>query len=200
MAEVLKSAFISDDIVHIGTVTAIPVEAPAVIAQHEIEDAYNNGFKQGIAEARAQMKELKDAISALLQSIPAAVEDNRLHLSTEIADIVLLITQRFFIHQQQNKDAITNQITQTLNQLNQKQNIELALHPHDIALLQQGELNIDFKPYKNIRITPDETLHLGGCVIRSEHGVFDAGIERQIDSLKQVLLKKKQILTNNPGF
>ena len=200
MAEVLKSAFISDDIVHIGTVTAIPVEAPAVIAQHEIEDAYNNGFKQGIAEARAQMKELKDAISALLQSIPAAVEDNRLHLSTEIADIVLLITQRFFIHQQHNKDAITNQITQTLNQLNQKQNIELALHPHDIALLQQGELNIDFKPYKNIRITPDETLRLGGCVIRSEHGVFDAGIERQIDSLKQVLLKKKQILTNNPGF
>ncbi len=196
MAEVLKSACISDDIVHIGTPTPIPVEAPAVIAQHDIEDAYNNGFQQGMAEglsqARAQVKEQMDALNALLQSIPAAVEDNRLHLSTEIADIVLLITQRFFIHQQHNKDTITNQITQTLNQLNQKQNIELALHPHDIALLQQGELHIDFKPFKNIRITPDETLRLGGCVIRSEHGVFDAGIERQIDSLKQVLLKHKK--------
>ena len=192
MAEVLKSAFIGDDIVHIGTAQPIPVEAPAVIDQHDIDDAYNNGYQQGQAEARAQMKEQKDALSALLQNIPAAVESNRLHLSTEIADIVLLITQRFFIHQQHNKDAITNQITQTLNQLNQKQNIELALHPHDIALLQQGELNIDFKPYKNIRITPDETLRLGGCIIRSEHGVFDAGIERQIDSLKQVLLKHKK--------
>jgi flagellar assembly protein FliH len=109
----------------------------------------------------------------------------------EIADIILLIVQRFFIERQKNKEEIVRQITHTLAQLNQKQNIELHLHPSDIDLLHQSEFNINLKPYKNMRIIPDETLLLGGCIIRSEHGVFNASIERQIDNLKHALLKIK---------
>lgn len=208
MAEIFKSVTISDEVVSlkpkeamtaIKKYEALPEKADDLsdeLTQHIKEEAYQLGFKEGLVEGAAKEKadtaEQLKLLNDLILCIPTAISDNRLQLSSEIADIVLIITQQFFINQQHSKDEIAKQINQILAQLNDKQNIELTLHPRDVVLLQNGLLNLDLKQCKNLRITPDETLRLGGCLIRSEHGVFDAGIERQIDSLKQALLQIKQ--------
>lgn len=208
MAEILREVIISDDIVLLKSFAQQPDPQPAptisdhatatvsVINHDDLENArqagYLQGLSEGIAKTEAKMTDELSVLATLLQSIPAAINDRRMQLSDEIADIVLLITRQFFINQQLNKDGIALQINQTINQLNDKQNIELALHPEDLALLQQGLLKIDLKSCKNLRVIPDESLRLGGCIVKSEHGVFDASIERQIDNLKQVLLQMKQ--------
>ena len=207
MADIFKNAMMSDDIVYLTSFLApvelslekavIPAEKvtdinePFLSALQAQETGFNQGFAAGLAEAHTQMAEQIHALNVLLQSIPVAISENRLQLSTEIADIVLSIAQQFFIHQQQDEEAIALQITQTITQLNDKQNIELSLHPQDLALLKQDKIKIDLKQYKNLRVTSDDSLRLGGCIVRSEHGVFDAGIERQIDNLKNVLLRMK---------
>lgn len=208
MAEIFREVIISHDIVRLKPL-AQSSEPQSLVgkepAQTEVFDAlnkddienarqagYNQGLSEGIAQTESRMTAEFSVLTTLLQSIPAAINENRLKLSDEIADIVLTIAQQFFISQQQNKDAIALQINQTINQLNDKQNIELSLHPQDLTLLQQGKVKIDLKSCKNLRIIPDDNLRLGGCIVRSEHGVFDASIERQIDNLKQVLLQMKQ--------
>ena len=100
-----------------------------------------------------------------------------------------MIVSKFFIHQQQNKDAITDQITQVMMQLNEKQQLEIALHPDDLAFVQDKALT--FGDAQQVHLKADARLNLGGCIITSEHGVFNASIERQIDNLKQVLLEMK---------
>lgn len=164
--------------------------------EQEKKEAFSSGFEQGLAEGmnqtNNQMAEQTSVLKSLIESIPASISAHRLELSSEIADIVLVVIKQFFINQQLNKDEITLQINQAINLLNDKQNIELFLHPKDIALLQQGLISIDLQQCNNLRISPDENLRLGGCIIHSKHGVFDAGIERQIDSLKQALLQIKQ--------
>lgn len=216
MAEIFKSVIISEDVVSLKPSLAsvdlkFPVENTLIelekikeLDKEELErikdlareEGYKSGFNQGLsdglAQANMQVTEQVNALNGLLQSIHSAISENRLQLSTEIADIVFGIAQQFFIQQQQNKESIAHQIAQILTQLNDKQNIELSLHPHDLALLQQGQVTIDMGQCKNLRITPDTGLRLGGCIIKSEHGVFDASIERQIDNLKQVLLQIKQ--------
>ena len=151
-------------------------------------EGYAQGFSAGVTQEHNRQTEKENKLDTLLQSIPTAINENRLLLTTEIADIVLLITQQLFINQQQNKESLVYQITQIITQLNEKHNIEIALHPEDVALLQ----HVDLRQCKNMRILADETLRLGGCVVSSEHGVFNAGIERQIDNLKLVLLQMKQ--------
>ncbi len=211
MANIFKTVIISEEIVHLRSSSdpvdmkvpfehAIQAEKIADVNTAELnqikalarEEGFNQGLSDGLAQANTQMTEQVNTLNKLLHAIPTAISENRLQLSTEIADIVLAITQQFFIHQQQDKEAIAQQITQTITQLNDKQNIELSLHPDDLARLKQGQINIDLKQCKNLRVTPDESLRLGGCLVRSEHGVFDAGIERQIDSLKHVLLQMKR--------
>lgn len=204
MADIFTAVTLSDDIVRIGPdmesggqlqTEETPAEVVKSISQEDLENAklagYSQGFSEGLAEAETKMTDQLSLLGTLLQNIPTAVRDNRLQLSGEIADIVLLITKQFFVNQQQNKDVLTQQVNQILSQLNDKQSIELSMHPQDLALLQQGKLKLNIKACNNLRIIPDDNLRLGGCVVRSEHGVFDASIERQIDHLKQVLLQMK---------
>ena len=212
MADILKTTTISVDIVHLRpSLTGLEVNVasnndvvPAAKTNNNAlsdikklarDAGYKAGLKEGLTkgllQANAQITEHVNTLNLLIQNIPVAISDTRLQLSKDIADIVLGIAQQLFIHQQQNKEAIGLQITQTITQLNDKQNIELFLHPHDLALLERGEVKVNLKQCKNLRVTPDESLRLGGCIVRSEHGVFDASIERQIDRLKTVLLKMK---------
>ncbi len=152
------------------------------------DSGYQDGMIHGIEQESIRLQAQFETLTTLLQGIPDAISKNRLDLQTEISDIVLLLAEQLFINQQQNKDLLTHQIAQILNQLNDKQTIEIALHPQDLALIKQGKINLDVGSCKNLRLIPDDELRLGGCVIRSQHGVFNASIERQIDNLKQVLL------------
>lgn len=199
MTEVFKQVICSDEVMHLGTLKPeiTEVNDPLKEREESKKTGYQLGLKQGMTEGLQQAKEqaakenaeLGQQLSQLLKAIPHAVSENRLALKSEIADIVLAITQQFFVHQQQNKEVLSQQITAALNQINDKQNLTLVLNPQDLALLQQGELNIDLSQCKDISLQADENLQLGGCLIRSEHGFFDASIERQIDRLKQVLLQ-----------
>lgn len=161
--------------------------------QQTPEEIYQSGYAQGVVDGQqqkqAELQEQLTSLQALLLSIPNAIQENRQQLSEEIADIVLVIVQKLFIHQQHDKNIVTQQIQHILSQLNNKQNLEIVLHPQDLALLKNGEIQLDIPLCKPLSFIPDETLRLGGCIIRSPHGVFDASIERQIDNLKQVLLE-----------
>lgn len=193
MANIFRNVIISNETVSLKTTSDIElVLQPVSIDPQDVEQArsesYAQGFSEGVIQERNRLIEKEKSLDSLLQSIPTAINKNRLLLTTEIADIVLLITQQLFINQQQNKETLVHQITHIMTQLNEKHTIEIALHPNDLALLQ----DVDLRQYKNMRILADESLRLGGCIVRSEHGVFDAGIERQIDNLKRVLLQMKQ--------
>lgn len=200
MAEILKNVRLGEDIQYLGSVPYdeepnLPLteqETPGEESLRErYQNAYTEGFDAGQAQARLDMAAQCQTLDTLLETIPDAICNNRHQLSGEIADIVLTMMQAFFVNQQQNKDSIAQRVTQTITLLNNKHNLELFLHPDDLALLKQGELNIDLSACQGLRVIADEKLRLGGCVIKSEHGLFDAGIERQIDNLKQVLLQLK---------
>ncbi len=203
MADIFKHVLISGEMAYLSEPLRHPEpsEGPPVIQEvpHWVrddvslarEDGYSQGLTDGIAQENARLHEQFNTLDVLLHSIPEAISENRRQLSAEIADIVLLITHKLFINQQQNKESIRHQITQIIDELNNKQNIEIALHPRELALIEQYGIEIDTQACKNLTLLPDVSLRLGGCIVKSEHGVFDAGIERQIDNLKQVLLQMR---------
>ena len=108
MAEILKSVRISDDIVYLNvpevTLEFAPSANPIDNIEERLELARQKGFEQGrqqnIAEADVSMSERAEMFDRLLATIPNAINDNRLALRTEIADIVWSITKQFFIQQQ----------------------------------------------------------------------------------------------------
>ncbi|MBA3537489.1 MAG: hypothetical protein H0T84_12935 [Tatlockia sp.] len=207
MVEIYRDLSLSEDVFHLEQINKkVPESKPLfktddsrLFEEKAREASYKRGFSQGMTEGikqgkeqvRKENEELSQRLNNLLQTIPMTLSESRLALKTDIADIVLAITEQLFVSQQLNKEAIAQQISAALNHVNDKQALTLMLNPQDLADLQKGKLKIDFSQCKDLRIVADESLALGGCLIRCEHGVFDAGIERQIERLKEVLLKIK---------
>ena len=178
---------LSQDITYLGTANLRPQDDDiALPADTPIEP---NMPTCDCEEKRADFIERSNALNRLLQTIPNAIATYRQAMSDEIADIVLLMMSQLFIDQQQSKDAIKQKISQVLHQINEKQDLEISLSAYDMNLIQQGEVKLDLAECKHIRFKIDEKLKLGGCIITSKQGLFDASIERQIDNLKQVLLQ-----------
>lgn len=205
MAKLYKNAIISMEEVFLNQLplaepaAMIETTAPLIDAsQQELlqKEAYERGYSTGIAEERArteqEIHQLKKHLQETLAAIPNAIAQNRLDLSQEIADIVLHITQQFFIESQKDHNALNQQINQILAQLNNKHTVELFLHPQEIAALQQGTIQLDAAHLNGLKIKSDESLLLGGCIVKTNHGIFDASIDKQIDQLKEVLIQLKQ--------
>lgn len=159
------------------------------------KESYDQGYLCGTIEERTRIEQeicqLKNQLEETLAAIPNAIAQNRLDLSSEIADIVLLIAQQFFIERQEDIPALTQQINQILSQLNNQQTVELCLHPQEITALHNGAIQLDALHLNNLKIKSDDSLSLGGYLIKTNHGMFDASIEKQIDKLKEVLVQLK---------
>ena len=208
MAKLLKQVLVSTEYVVLGN--AQPIEAdhkPLAPSSNQPlldecqlqamrEEAYQQGYLLAKEEAKTaleqQLLSLKQQLEESLLAIPKAVAHHRLLLKQEIADIVLLITQQFFIAKHRDHQGLELQINQILQQLNDQQTVELWIHPQEIALLQQGKIKLDATHLNGLKIKSDESLSLGGYRLKTEHGIFDASLEKQIDKLKELLLKIRQ--------
>lgn len=202
MTNLFKQVKVSPESISLYQAILQDTESALIQVDNEIqlkqakEEGYQEGYFIGKTKAehlaQEQMNGLKKQLDDVLLSIPQAIAQSRLELHAEIADILWLIIQRFFVEQQSNRKAIELQINQILLQINSKQTVELCLHPQEITALQHGDIQLNASHINGLQIKSDESLRLGGCVIKTEHGVFDASLEKQIDKLKEALLHMKQ--------
>jgi flagellar assembly protein FliH len=208
MAKIIKQALISPETITLGTTLAEPsyehnerdilntTQLNETYLEELREQAFQQGFESGIKEGQnrteQQIEGLKHELENLLLSIPQAITQCRMELSNEIADVALLISQEYFTEQQRNPEALQAQINQILNQINNEQNIELCLHPEDIKLVQKANIQLETAHLNHLKIKADDGLTLGGCLIKTEHGIFDASIETRIERLKDYLIQMKQ--------
>lgn len=203
MAKLYKNPLISKDELFLNQscIQSVPCEEEALnlldepLINHIQKEAYEQGYSAGKTDAQTnlnlELNQLKNQLNECFTSIPQAIAQNRLDLGSEIADVVLLIIQQFFIEYHQDTKALTQQINQILHQLNNKHSVELYLHPQDLSALQQAAMQLDATHLNGLKIKSDESLILGGCIIKTDHGMFDASLEKQIDKLKDVLVQLK---------
>ena len=197
MAQVVKQHLVQQE--EHETATVAPMLTAPAFSEEQItafkEESYQQGYAQGAEEARTlahqELHELEERLMRLLASIPQALEEYRLNQQEELAAISLLIMEHYFAEQSMDTKQLERQINQVLTQLNQQQSIELSLHPDDIKALQNGLIQLKAST-KQITIKKDEALALGGFIIKTQHGIFDASVEKQIDKLKTYLINLKQ--------
>ena len=187
MAKIYQNAQISDDNA-LPIATAHSLEAELAL----IEKAHQEGYAQGLIDAeKAQLAQIK-TLESLIQNIPTAIQAHRLSMQSEIADIVLTLTQELFLLKPMDINTLKKQIESLLTNLSEHERLTLLLHPSDFAAFS----TLQFTTHPNLKLTIDETLTLGGFKLKTEHGMFEASIERQIDKLKERIYHLKHGATH----
>ncbi len=156
-------------------------------AQSIKEAAAKEGYQEGLLQAKADIDDVKNAISAYMsakQEVFDAVAPNILEISLDIAKKI--IKKEI----QQDSSIILDNILQILKGLSKEETkITLKVNPIQVSMLKSEipELMNTAGLEAKVLIVPDETVMEGGCMVTTTNGVIDATIETQLSVISEAL-------------
>lgn len=156
-------------------------------AQNIKEAAAKEGYQDGLSQARADLEDVKNAITAFL----SAKQDVFNYIAPDIMEISVEIAQKIIKKElQQDPSIILDNITEILKGLSKEETkITLRVNPVQVSLLKaeisdvMNNVGLEAK----VLIVPDETIMEGGCMVTTTNGVIDATIETQLSVISEAL-------------
>ena len=156
-------------------------------AQNIKEAAAKEGYQDGLSQARADLEDVKNAITAFL----SAKQDVFNYIAPDIMEISVEIAQKIIKKElQQDPSIILDNITEILKGLSKEETkITLRVNPVQVSLLKaeipdvMNNVGLEAK----VLIVPDEAIMEGGCMVTTTNGVIDATIETQLSVISEAL-------------
>lgn len=156
-------------------------------AQNIKEAAAKEGYQDGLSQARADLEDVKNAITAFLSAKQEVFD----YIAPDIMAISVEIAQKIIKKElQQDPSIILDNITEILKGLSKEETkITLRVNPVQVSLLKaeipdvMNNVGLEAK----VLIVPDETIMEGGCMVTTTNGVIDATIETQLSVISEAL-------------
>lgn len=156
-------------------------------AQSIKEAAAKEGYQDGLEQAKADILDVKNAITSFLGAKQAVFD----YIAPDILEISVEIAQKIIKKElQQDPNVILDNILALLKTLSKEETkITLRVNPAQVSLLKSevpsllNEAGLDAK----VLVVPDETIMEGGCVVTTTNGVIDATIETQLAVISEAL-------------
>lgn len=155
-------------------------------------EGYAKGLTEGHAAAQAQIAqktmELRALVDNALSALIQAGETAAGNFEASVGEVAFAAVCRL-IGQHAASELFTHGLVKQLcAPIRAGAKATARLHPRDIENLSKvitaDELSLGLV---GLRIVPDETLKLGGCVVESAIGQFDGSLETQLQRLHRVL-------------
>lgn len=154
------------------------IEQAEAEAQDIRERAREQGAQQGHVEATKLLGHARAEYDRLLQS----QEQDMLDLSFGIAERI--IAREIAL----SPDVARDIVLQALDQVRNKRQIVLIVHPEDARLLEQDRALLASRVEgAKLYIEEDDRVERGGCVIETESGRVDARLDVQLGALREAL-------------
>ena len=156
-------------------------------AQNIKEAAAKEGYQEGLLQAKADIEDVKNAITSFAGAKQAVFE----YIAPDILEISVEIAQKIIKKElQQDPTIILDNIMEILKGLSKEETkITLRVNPSQVSLLKSeipnvmSNVGLDAK----ILIVPDDAIMEGGCMVTTTNGVIDATIETQLAVISEAL-------------
>lgn len=175
-----------------GPIHADEKKSPETIEQEAYEKGFAQGEKDGLElgqeKAKKQLKHL-DSLITEIENLRHEIIKNQ---ERQILDVAFAVAEKIILAQAQvDPDLVRRTLLKAFELTSTKNKIGLRVNPKDFELVEQikPELFERFKDLKALTITSDPGVTRGGCLLESEQGEVDAGIETQLEKVYQDLKK-----------
>ena len=156
-------------------------------AQNIKEAAAKEGYQEGLLQAKADIEDVKNAITSFAGAKQAVFE----YIAPDILEISVEIAQKIIKKElQQDPTIILDNIIEILRGLSKEETkITLRVNPSQVSLLKSeipnamSNVGLDAK----VLIVPDDAIMEGGCMVITTNGVIDATIETQLAVISEAL-------------
>lgn len=156
-------------------------------AQSIKEAAKQDGYKEGIASAKADIEQIKENFSEFYKYKDIVVEK----VSECILDVSVEIAKKILNKEiQTDKTSIIHMIKGVVEEINKTENkIVLKVMPKDAQIVNESipQIFSDGNFEAKITVIPDNNIKDGGVIVETSNGIVDATIESQMEIIKQAL-------------
>ena len=151
------------------------------------ESAAKEGYRAGLEEAKEDIGALRDAIANFV----SAKKDVFEYIAPDILEISVDIARKIIKKEiEQNPEAIIGMILEVMENLSKEETkITVRVNPMQADLVREELPKAVAQKGTEARITvmSDDSVETGGCIFQTSNGIIDAGLETQIEILKEAL-------------
>lgn len=151
------------------------------------ESAAKEGYRAGLEEARNDIIALRESIEDFISAKKEVFE----YIAPDILEISVDIARKIIKKElEQDPQAIINMILEVMESFTKDETkITIKVNPMQADLVRE-ELPkaLSAKGTEaRITITADDSVETGGCVFLTSNGIIDAGLDTQLEILKEAL-------------
>ena len=154
------------------------------------EERYEEGVRSGVEQCEAEVKEAISRIEVLHQSLEANRAQIMVEAEVDVVDLVVFIARKILgLQAVSNPKALLQVVRNALSHMSEKSNLEIRVHPDDLAVVQRYANHWVAKVDKEAVLKVRESVHVdrGGCLIEGAEENIDARLEEQLQAMHQRL-------------
>lgn len=172
--------------------------APAPMPAIDIEAIRQEGYNQGICDAKAQQQaQIQQAVSAFAEACQK-IDTHRqemMHRSHgDTINLIISLIQKILGKElSMSRSVIATTLQNALNQAIESEEYYVTLHPDDLAFAEEKapELIASVRGLERLFFKTDDNLTRGGCVLESTSCSVDASIDAQLQNIKEFLEEQR---------
>ena len=152
--------------------------------------ADERGYEAGRARAEREMAETIAAAGQLARSLETAVPRDVDMVARTVAELAILVARRIIGAELRHDPAVLiAAIEAGLRQAVGASSVQVELHPGAVAPVEAAWLARHGQRHRGLAwsFVSDPTLPVGGCRLRTEYGLVDAGLEDQLSEISAAL-------------
>lgn len=162
------------------------------------EEGFAAGQEQGLRAAQAEteraqaaaahaLRERGQRVDELLAAMEVALRERLAASEEEMLALCFEAIAATFGELAARSEGARALVRQSLARTRQLGPVTVHLHPQDLAMIQADPQALgEVQPTREVQFAADESIALGGCVLSSPQGGFDARIETQLARLGEV--------------
>jgi len=165
----------------------------------EREKARAEGHEAAVAQAKANAEqdlalaheELKAGMAGALSAMERAHQAALAKLESSAGEVAFAAVCRMVAGQAGSQAFVLGLVERACSVLRADPVATARLHPRDVEILRELLQGQELRVLSlGLKVIPDESLELGGCVIEAASGQYDGGLESQLRRLHSVLAGK----------
>jgi len=158
-------------------------------------EAYEQGFKDGIAKGESKAKGLERIYKRTLNQLTTIIDElSNLRESIiskanrDITNLAILIARKIIKSEiGHNKGIILKNLKEAIKQITDGDKIVIKLNPKDYELIMNSNELKEILEIKNATFQKDRSILQGGCIVQTRFSEIDATIESQLNVIEQNL-------------
>ncbi len=155
-----------------------------------LRGAEERGFADGQARATADLAAAIAAAGTLARTLETAVPRDVDMVARTVAELSILVARRILAAELRHDPAVlTAAIEAGLRQAVGASSVQVELHPDAVGRVEAAWVERHGLRHRGLvwSFAADPTLAIGGCRLRTEHGLVEAGFEDQLTEVAAAL-------------